>query len=109
MRSCCLGVKVLVVTRNSIKLSVQINRSARPKTSFDDSEGEEIIAADLGNTYLLLCECSEDQILKKEVVEADGVAHKHIRCGRARWRVDRERSVKSGMGKLFTKVTGVTT
>ena len=65
------------VTRNNIKLSVQINRSARPKTSFDDSEGEEIIAADLGNTYLLLCECSEDQILKKEVVEADGVAHKH--------------------------------
>lgn len=65
------------LTRNSIKLSVQINRSARLKTSFDDSEGEEIIAADLGNTYLLLCECSEDQILKKEVVEVDGVTQKY--------------------------------
>jgi 1-phosphatidylinositol-4-phosphate 5-kinase len=71
------GIKDDSVPRNTRKVSVQIKRSARLKTSFDESEGEEMVTADLGNTYLLLCECSEDEILKKEVVEADRVAHKY--------------------------------
>ena len=61
--------------RNTLAYTFGMRRHGKSK-SFDESEGEDVSLADIGDTYVLLCKCDEDQITQKEIVEADRVAHK---------------------------------
>jgi len=61
-------------SRNVLRISMK--RSPKPKTSFDDFDNED--TSEAMGTYVLLCECVDNELVKQEVVEAERVrGHKH--------------------------------
>ena len=55
-----------------------VTRPLARTMSFDASDEDiETLATDLGNTYVLLCECDDDKIVKKEIVEAKKLSERH--------------------------------
>lgn len=61
-------------SRNVLRISMK--RSTKPKTSFDDTDNED--TSEAAGTYVLLCECVDNKLVKQEVVEAERVrGHRH--------------------------------
>ena len=85
-------------SRVRAQVKFRARRLSRSHLSFDGSDGEglDAIASEGGDKYILLCECSDDVIVKKELAEAEQVGSTLLRVGPMASRSQKVRQIRHG-------------
>jgi len=86
-------------SRSRTQVKFRTRRMSTSHLSFDggsDGEGLDAIASEGGDKYILLCECSDDVIVKKELAEAEQIGSQSLRVRPMASRSQKVRQIRHG-------------